>query len=80
MKVGHDLNSCTTELHPVVITYPQPGGQRLVMVDTPGFDDTYMPDSEILRRIALWLATAWVFLVECEDGNAFTTMTATIVT
>jgi len=60
VKVGHDLKSCTAELQPVVIAssqHPELGGQRLVIVDTPGFDDTYVPDSEILRRIALWLAT-----------------------
>jgi len=30
--------------------------RRLVLVDTPGFDDTNVSDSEILRRIAVWLA------------------------
>ena len=61
MEVGHGLKSCTVELQPVVITssqHPQLGGQRLVMVDTPGFDDTYVWDSDILCHIALWLATA----------------------
>ncbi|KAH0829004.1 hypothetical protein J3R83DRAFT_2456 [Lanmaoa asiatica] len=29
--------------------------RRFVLVDTPGFDDTYRPDSEILRVIADWL-------------------------
>ena len=60
MKVGHDLKSCTADLQPVVITslqHPQLGGQRLVIVDTPGFDDTHVSDSEILSRIASWLAT-----------------------
>ena len=60
MKVGHNLNSCTAELQPVVITssqYPELGKQRLVIVDTPGFDDTYASDSEILHWVALWLAT-----------------------
>jgi len=60
VKVGHHLKSCTAELQPVVITssqYPELGKQRLVIVDTPGFDDTYVSDSEILHRIALWLET-----------------------
>lgn len=62
VRVGHDLKSCTAKLQPVVITssqHPQLGGQRLVIVDTPGFDDTYVSDSEILSRIASWLATAY---------------------
>ena len=32
--------------------------RRLVLVDTPGFDDTDVSDSEILRRIAVWLAAS----------------------
>jgi hypothetical protein len=32
--------------------------RRLVLVDTPGFDDTNVSDSEILRRIAVWLAAS----------------------
>jgi hypothetical protein len=33
-------------------------GTRFYLVDTPGFDDTYRPDSEILREVALWLNKA----------------------
>lgn len=32
----------------------------MVLVDTPGFDDTNEDDSEILRRIAVWLAESFV--------------------
>ncbi|KAJ2933921.1 hypothetical protein H1R20_g3186, partial [Candolleomyces eurysporus] len=35
------------------------GGQRIVLVDTPGFDDTEIPDSVLLRRIAVWLALSY---------------------
>jgi hypothetical protein len=31
---------------------------RIYLVDTPGFDDTYRSDSEILREVALWLNKA----------------------
>jgi hypothetical protein len=34
------------------------GGAKIYLVDTPGFDDTYRTDSEILREIALWLNKA----------------------
>ncbi|RXW14637.1 hypothetical protein EST38_g11219 [Candolleomyces aberdarensis] len=34
-------------------------GRNLVVVDTPGFNDTNLSDAEILRRIALWLASAY---------------------
>ena len=61
--VGHDLKSCTAQLTPVIWSIDKPAhvqGKRLILVDTPGFDDTYMSDSEILRRIALWLASSYV--------------------
>lgn len=71
VKVGHDLESCTVELQPIPIPranlpsflkvedhprFRQGECRRLVVVDTPGFDDTYENDSEILTRIAQWLA------------------------
>jgi hypothetical protein len=31
------------------------GGQKIYLVDTPGFDDDYRSDSEILREVATWL-------------------------
>ena len=30
--------------------------KRLVLVDTPGFDDTMRDDVEVLRNISVWLA------------------------
>ncbi|KAG2008552.1 TKL/TKL-ccin protein kinase [Coprinopsis cinerea AmutBmut pab1-1] len=57
--VGHDLASCTQQLHPYIMDHPSLPGQRLVLVDTPGFDDTLIDDAEILRRIAVWLASSY---------------------
>lgn len=54
--VGHDLQSCTSSIQHVIIPHPTDSGRRIILVDTPGFDDTYVDDAEILRRIALWLA------------------------
>lgn len=67
VTVGHSLNSCTTDLQPVEIAAdiiqaklplwnPDNPARKLVIVDTPGFDDTCTDDSEILKRIADWLA------------------------
>jgi len=53
--VGHDLTSCTAEIQVVRVTHPRFPSRRIVFVDTPGFDDTYVSDTEILRRIANWL-------------------------
>ena len=52
--VGHDLESCTTELSMVKI-------DDIVLVDTPGFDDTNKTDREILSMIADWLTTTYVY-------------------
>jgi len=65
VKVGDDLESCTVNLQPIPIPAAKVpnniaiDGPRLVIVDTPGFDDTYADDSEILRRIAVWLASSY---------------------
>jgi hypothetical protein len=50
--VGHDLTSFTSDIKPVVITAKD---GPLVIVDTPGFDDTYKSDTEILALIAEWI-------------------------
>ncbi|KAI4675994.1 uncharacterized protein J4E84_009793 [Alternaria hordeiaustralica] len=38
--------------------YVHDNGTKVYLVDTPGFDDTYRSDSEILREVALWLNKA----------------------
>lgn len=54
VSAGHDLMSYTKEMRPV--RYPHSDGVRnIVLVDSPGFDDTFMTDAQILRQIALWL-------------------------
>ena len=62
MTVGHSLASCTTHLATAVIDpipdHPRLKGRRLVIVDTPGFDDTFKEDAEILQHIFGWLETS----------------------
>ncbi|KAG2074693.1 P-loop containing nucleoside triphosphate hydrolase protein, partial [Suillus decipiens] len=60
--VDHDLKSCTTHIQHVICACPGDPSPRVVLVDTPGFDDTFVDDSEILRRIAVWLA------ISCSDN------------
>ena len=52
--VGHDLESCTAEVSMVRI-------DDVVLVDTPGFDDTNKTDREILIMIADWLTNTYVY-------------------
>ena len=50
--------SCTEKIE---LSDPfQLDGKEVVLVDTPGFDDTYRSDAEVLRTIATHLATAYV--------------------
>ena len=61
MPVGHDISSCTSALQYAFVDNPSTrklGNRRVIIVDTPGFDDTYQDDVEILRRIAVWLASS----------------------
>jgi GTPase Era involved in 16S rRNA processing len=55
-QVGHDLNSCTATIRHIVIPHPDDHSRRIIFVDTPGFDDTYTDDAEILKLISIWLA------------------------
>ncbi|KAG6887440.1 hypothetical protein C0992_012254 [Termitomyces sp. T32_za158] len=57
--VGHNLNSYTSHVQAYIYNDPQFPNNRIVMVDTPGFDDTVLSDREILRRIGVWLAQSY---------------------
>jgi hypothetical protein len=66
--VSHNLESCTTDVESFLAAFPDHldskvlADRRLVLVDTPGFDDSNGDDAEILRRVAAWLANRWVLL------------------
>ena len=45
--VGHDLELCTAEVGMVKV-------DNVVLVDTPGFDNTDTTDSDILSMVAEW--------------------------
>jgi predicted GTPase len=54
--VGHGMKSHTSDIRSVRVPHPTLG-HPMVFVDTPGFDDTYKSDTEILTLIANWLLT-----------------------
>ncbi|KAF8147717.1 P-loop containing nucleoside triphosphate hydrolase protein [Crassisporium funariophilum] len=66
MLVGHQLTSCTTQIEYAIIdpipNHPSFESHRVVVVDTPGFNDEYKDDRAVLRKIAEWLESA------CRDG------------
>ncbi|TEA13924.1 hypothetical protein C8034_v003990 [Colletotrichum sidae] len=53
VKVGHELNSCTSVVE--VFPFELSPGQTVYLIDTPGFDDTERSDTDVLRAIAHWL-------------------------
>ncbi|KAH6674426.1 P-loop containing nucleoside triphosphate hydrolase protein [Halenospora varia] len=52
LEVGHNLTSCTENVLPIPCRI---GNENVVLVDTPGFSDTNLSDTEILKRIATWM-------------------------
>lgn len=56
LRTSDSLKSCTET---VAATQPfHVDGRKVVLVDTPGFDDTTKTDSEILKLIADFLSTS----------------------
>ncbi|KAF9045103.1 P-loop containing nucleoside triphosphate hydrolase protein [Panaeolus papilionaceus] len=55
LNVGHTLESCTSDISIVTMTVPEVTDVRIVVVDTPGFDDTHKSDLEIFKYISEWL-------------------------
>ena len=53
MKVGEDLGSCTSEIQES--NEFNLDGRRVVLIDTPGFDDTHKSDTDVLKSIAEFL-------------------------
>jgi len=52
--VGHGLRSHSSDVRAVRVPHPT-SGNHVVFVDTPGFDDPYKSDTEILGMVANWL-------------------------
>ena len=54
--VGHTLKSFTNQV--TAIKFWDQGSKRhVVLVDTPGFDDTFKSDLDILNMISDWLVS-----------------------
>ena len=61
--MGHDLESCTSKVGIVRLPLPGLPYGDLVFVDTPGFDDTHKSDVDILKMVADWLKSTFVYVV-----------------
>ncbi|KAI0100423.1 P-loop containing nucleoside triphosphate hydrolase protein [Nemania sp. FL0031] len=56
IEIGHDLEACTQDVDFFDMEY---GGKRIHLIDTPGFDDTFKTDTDILKAIVNWLNTVY---------------------
>jgi len=57
VSIGHTLEACTGKVEIFPSTLPDK--TKLFLVDTPGFDDTYRSDTDILGEVANWLNDAY---------------------
>ncbi|KAG6848901.1 hypothetical protein H0H93_012972 [Arthromyces matolae] len=74
--VGKGLASHTQMVTAYHLPDPEFPNNRIILVDTPGFDDSKGDDWEILRRIGVWLASSYeasmkvAGIVYCHDIGA----------
>ncbi|KAF4534690.1 uncharacterized protein LTHEOB_12878 [Lasiodiplodia theobromae] len=54
LVIGHALESCTKDVESYDMELD---GETVRLIDTPGFDDTYRSDTDILELLANWLQT-----------------------
>jgi len=56
LKVGSELQSCTDK---VQLSLPfELDGHRIILIDTPGFDDTKLSDTAVLNMIGAFMTYA----------------------
>ncbi|PCH42115.1 hypothetical protein WOLCODRAFT_137708 [Wolfiporia cocos MD-104 SS10] len=55
-EVGHNLASCTAHLQDAKFSIDD---QPIALIDTPGFDDTEKPQTDVLKEIALFLRKSY---------------------
>ena len=55
-NVGRGLKSCTDSVQ--IATGFNLDGRRVVLIDTPGFDDSALSDTDVLKMVAAFLETS----------------------
>ncbi|KAH7908546.1 hypothetical protein BJ138DRAFT_1012564, partial [Hygrophoropsis aurantiaca] len=54
-----NLRSSVAAVQHTIFPYPYDTSRRVVLVDLPGFTDSYERDVEVLRRTAVWMAYSY---------------------
>ena len=62
IAVGHGLESCTSHISTVRLSFPERIASDIVFVDTPGFDHTNKTETDVLKMVADWLKITYVIL------------------
>ncbi|PPQ74157.1 hypothetical protein CVT24_012875 [Panaeolus cyanescens] len=57
--VNHDLDSAQTGMKIITMDRPQLSLSRIVLVDTPGFNDTNRSDLQVFKLISNWLKESY---------------------
>jgi predicted GTPase len=52
VEVGHGFRSCTSDIEELFCVLD---GHKYCLIDSPGFEDTYQSDTEVLKKISSWL-------------------------
>ncbi|XP_006459451.1 hypothetical protein AGABI2DRAFT_191422 [Agaricus bisporus var. bisporus H97] len=58
-RAGSTLRSVTSQIEATTVVHPSDKDRRVVLVDTPGFDDTTRSDMQILQMISEWLQSMY---------------------
>jgi len=59
-RAGDSLASVTKNLTAYRVLGHEQHGSRIVLVDTPGFDDSGRSDEQVLKEIGKWLEKTYV--------------------
>lgn len=65
--INEGLKSCTDKVQ--VAKALNLGGRHIVLIDTPGFDDTVRSDTDVLKMVAAFLGTSCVNLTLNSSQN-----------
>lgn len=65
-EVHDELESCTQTVRAFGCMHPHQTGQKVIIVDTPGFDDSNRTDFEILEELAQWLENTYILCIRLK--------------